>query len=106
MGVRDRMNDDESIKVVLATRSMLPGMNIKRWSSLISQAPIANEPAYEQEVFRICTPMEGKRQPEITYVFDGDVGIAWPFFFKCKKTLTNPNFGFKYTKRYARLAGV
>ena len=102
---RDRMNDDESIKAVLATRSMLPGMNIPRWSSLISQALIANEPAYEQEVFRVCTPMEGKPRPIITYVFDGDASISWPFLFKCAKTLMNPKFGFEPTRMYAAYVG-
>lgn len=101
---RDRMNRDESIKVVVAIRSMLPGMNIARWSCCLSQALIANDPNYEQEIFRICTPMPGKPRPVVKYVFDGDVGMAWGCFKRCAKTLTDPRFGFGATRRFAGFA--
>lgn len=101
---RDTMNTSNDVKVVIATRNMLPGMNIKRWSCLISQALIANDPNYEQEIFRICTPMPGKPRPVIRYVFDGDVGMSWGCFKRCARTLRDPRFDFDATPRFKAFA--
>ena len=102
---RDRMNSDESVKVVMATRSMLLGMNIARWSCLISISLIANKPVYDQEVQRICTDIPGKKQPEVIYVLDSDIGWAWGCFRKSKQTLTDPEIISDMTPAFRRAAG-
>ena len=101
--VRDRMNDDPSIKVVLAMRSMLLGMNVPRWSCLYTVAHISNEPTYTQEVFRICTPMEGKRRPIIRYFFDAALGRSYGCFRTCCETLLNRENGFEVTQSFEKL---
>ena len=99
------MNSDESVKVVMATRSMLLGMNIARWSCLISISLIANKPVYDQEVQRICTDIPGKKQPEVIYVLDSDIGWAWGCFRKSKQTLTDPEIISDMTPAFRRAAG-
>ena len=84
---RDKMNNDMNVKVVLATRSMLTGMNVPRWSAVYTFAPISNVPTYTQEVQRICTYMKGKEQPIIRYFFDSAVGLSYGCFHTCLKTL-------------------
>ena len=90
---RDQMNKNSKIKVVVAMRSMLTGLNIPRWSAIYTQAPISNEPNYTQEVFRVCTPMEGKRTPVIRYFFDENISISHGCLRTCCKTLLNPEYG-------------
>lgn len=89
---RDQMNENERIKVCIATRSMLTGMNVPRWSCIYSLAPISNPPQYTQEVFRICTPKKGKRPPIIRYFFDESIGLSYGCLHTCAKTLTNGKF--------------
>jgi len=92
---RDAMNYNKKIKVCIATRSMLTGMNIARWSAIYTVAPTSNEPVYMQEVFRICTPHEGKKTPIIRYFFDRTMGsISYGCFNKCKNVLLHPEYGF------------
>ena len=97
---RDRMNEDSSIRVVLATRSMLTGMNIPRWSAVYTIAPISNEPTYTQEVQRICTLMEGKKQPIIRYFFDAALGLSFGCFHTCLRTLSK----YRYDKSFSSMA--
>ena len=100
---RDRMNDDTSIKVVIAMRPMLLGMNVPRWSCIYTIAPISNVPTYTQEVFRICTPMEGKRTPIIRYFFDANIGVSYGCFRTCCKTLLDRENGFVPTRSFEKL---
>lgn len=89
---RDQMNKDTNIKVILATRSMLTGMNIPRLSAIYTVVPISNNPNYEQEVKRVCTPCEGKRPPVIRFFFDSTISMSHGCLKTCKKLLCEPNF--------------
>lgn len=101
---RDRMNNDQSIKVVIAMRSMLTGVNVPRWSAIYTIMPISNEPNYEQEVCRVCTPMEGKRQPIIRFFFDKVLGLSYGCHRTCLKTLTSKHLNFKLHPSIFRIA--
>lgn len=85
---RDQMNTDKRIKVIIATRSMLTGLNIPRISAIYTIAPISNNPTYEQEIKRVCTPMEGKRRPIIRFWFDGEMNMCHGCMRTCAKLLT------------------
>lgn len=59
------------IKVVVGIRSLIQtGINIAAWSCLYNIMPMNNQPNWEQESYRICTPMEGKRTPLIRFFAD------------------------------------
>ena len=100
---RDRMRGDGKIKVTLAMRSMLLGMDVPRWSAIYTVAPISNKPTYTQEVFRICTPMEGKRRPIVRYFADLPLGVAYGCLATCAKTLTDPKNNFEVTDKFKAL---
>ena len=91
---RDEMNYNKKIKICIATRSMLTGMNIARWSAIYTVAPTSNEPVYMQEIFRICTPFKNKKQPIIRYFFDRTLGLSYGCFNRCKNVLLDKNNGF------------
>lgn len=60
---------DGKIRVVVAMRSMLLGVNVPRWSCLYEVIPINNKPNLLQETQRVCTPFEGKK-PIIRFFVD------------------------------------
>jgi hypothetical protein len=60
------------IKVVVGIRSLVStGINIPRWSMQYCICPTTNGPQFEQEFFRVLTPMAGKKQPVIKFFVDG-----------------------------------
>ena len=100
---RDIMRFDDDVKVTIATRSMLLGMDCPDWSAIYTVAPISNVPTYTQEVFRVCTPKEGKRRPIIRYFADSPLGMSYGCMVNCAKTLRNANNGFHLTQSYLDL---
>jgi superfamily II DNA or RNA helicase len=103
---RDEMNNNSKLKIIIAMRSMLTGMNIPRWSAIYTVSPISNVPNYEQEVKRICTPMEGKKTPIIRYFFDDCLGMSYGCLRTCLKTLENPENGFVLDKTFMNIASI
>lgn len=100
---RDEMNNNKKIRIVIAQRSMLTGVNIPRWSCIFTCVPISNEPNYTQEVFRVCTPMEGKQTPEIHYILDPVLGASFGCLRTCCKTLLKPENKFRVKKSFSRV---
>ena len=99
----EKMRTDPNIGCVIATRSMLLGVDIPRWSAIYTVAPISNEPTYFQEVARVLTPMEGKPRPIIRFFLDYPLGAAIACFWTCSKTLRNKQLGFAFDKSYLDL---
>ena len=100
---RDKMRFDDDVKVTIATRSMLLGMDCPDWSAIYTIAPISNSPAYTQEIHRVCTPMPGKKRPIIRYFADSPLGLSYGCMVTCSKVLANPANGFHLTDSYKRL---
>lgn len=100
---RDEMNNNKKIRIVIAQRSMLTGVNIPRWSVIFTCVPISNEPNYTQEVFRVCTPMDGKPHPEIHYILDPVLGASFGCLRTCCKTLLSKENNFKVKKSFQRV---
>ncbi len=100
---RNTMNDDPKIKVCIAMRPMLTGINIPRWSAIYTIAPISNVPTYTQEVFRICTVMEGKKKPIVRYFFDKSLGWTYGCLNTCLKTFEDPKRPFKLDDSFVNL---
>lgn len=65
--------------------------------------PISNEPNYTQEVFRVCTPMDGKPHPEIHYILDPVLGASFGCLRTCCKTLLSKENNFKVKKSFQRV---
>jgi superfamily II DNA or RNA helicase len=59
------------IKVVIGIRSLIQlGINIPCWDTLYYILPMSNEPNWEQESYRILTPMPNKPTPRIRMFLD------------------------------------
>ena len=59
------------IKVVVGTRKIVStGINVPIWSCLHEIMPISNAPNFEQQYFRILTPLAGKQTPVIRMYLD------------------------------------
>jgi superfamily II DNA or RNA helicase len=86
------------IKVVVGIRSLIQtGINIAQWSCLYYVMPMNNQPNWEQESNRICTPLEGKRTPLIRFIVDPNFVQAFGCF---KSTLSQSlALGHTLTKR-------
>ena len=65
-----RMSAEGEVSVIVAQRSMLTGINIPRWDMLYWIVPMNNEPNFEQEYKRICTPMPNKPTPVVRFFVD------------------------------------
>jgi superfamily II DNA or RNA helicase len=85
------MNFSPKARVVLATRSMLTGLNVPRWSAIYTVAPISNKPLYLQEVLRVATPHENKK-PIVRYFFDENINISQGCLRTCKQVLDTHHF--------------
>ena len=102
---RDKMRSKE-VRVTLATRSMLLGMDVPNWSAIYTVAPISNVPTYTQEVFRVCTALEGKRRPIVRYFMDSRWNFAHGCLRTCAKTLLDPENAFEPKKSFLDLLTV
>lgn len=97
-GKRDReqvLEDARSgkIRVVVGIRRLLQrGINVKPWSAIYEVIPINNEPNFKQESRRVCTPMEGKKQPIIRMLYDNGIGLS----IGCAKGTLRHMTKFKY----------
>lgn len=88
------------IKCVVAMRQMLIGINVPRWSCVYEIMPMNNHPKFEQEIMRVCTPMEGKLKPVIKFFIDNH-NISRACFRSCVtklKKMQTEYGGFEFTK--------
>lgn len=97
-----------NIRVVVGIRRLLQrGLNVPRWDTLYYAMPMSNEPNWQQESRRICTPMEGKNRPLIRMFVDPALAIALGCFRNTFKQ--SLKFGYEPTERAldrARLVGL
>jgi superfamily II DNA or RNA helicase len=92
------------VRVVVGIRRLMQlGLNVPRWDTLYMVSPISNKPNWEQESRRICTPMEGKKQPLIRMFVDIDMPISFGCF---KNTLGHSiELGYRLSKKANRVYG-
>jgi len=88
------------VKCIIAMRSMLTGVNVPRWNTLFEIMPISNPPNFEQEIRRICTPMEGKPKPYIRFFID-DLSLSKGCFRTCLQTFRKE--GIRFTEKTKHL---
>lgn len=92
------------IRVVVAMRSMLTGVNVPRWSAIYEISPINNKPNLEQETKRVCTPYEGKK-PIIRWFVDYKCSVSARCFISCVEHMKT--FGYRIDdKARAMIADV
>lgn len=86
------------IKVVIGIRSLLQaGINVPCWDTLYYIKPMSNEPNWEQESYRILTPLPDKQTPIIRMFLDRSMNMAVGCF---KVTLqASMKYGHKLTKK-------
>jgi len=99
--MRKQIIDDAragKVRVVVGIRKLMQlGLNVPRWDTLYLIAPISNEPNWQQESRRICTPMEGKKRPVIRMFVETEMPIPFGCF---KNTLKHSlGFGYQLSKR-------
>lgn len=89
------MSASGEVSVLVAQRSMLTGMNLPRWDMLYWVVPMNNEPNFEQEYKRVCTPMPGKPEPVVRFFVD-DHEVVERCFFNSANVIKRD--GGKFTK--------
>lgn len=72
------------VKVVVAMRSMLTGINVPIWDTYFNILPIANPPSYYQQFSRIRTVIPTKKEA-IIFDFVDESGVSKGAFYKRKK---------------------
>ena len=77
---------NREVDVIVAQRSMLTGINIPVWDMMYWFVPMNNDPNFEQEFKRICTPMPNKPQPVVRFFVD-DFEIVQRCFFNCANVI-------------------
>lgn len=85
------------IRVVVAQRTMLTGINVARWSAIYEVVPCANKPNFKQEYERVCTPFENKKP--IIRMFVDDWGLSESCFFICWSVLKAEGDGVAYSDK-------
>ncbi len=74
------------IRVVVGNRKLIQtGINVPRWDTLYYVMPMSNEPNWEQESSRICTPASKKipkKDPIIRMFVDPHIGLSIGCFRK------------------------
>lgn len=87
--LRKQVVDDarsSKIRVVVGNRALIQtGINVPRWDTLYYVMPMSNEPNWEQESSRICTPASEKvpkKNPIIRMFVDPHIGITIGCFRK------------------------
>ena len=83
--------DSGKLKVVVAMRSMLTGINIPRWDVYFNILPISNEPTYYQQFSRIRTKIPSKKEA-IIYDFIDNAGVCFGSYQKRKKQYDEQKF--------------
>jgi hypothetical protein len=78
----DKARNDPDVKVTIAIRGLLTGVNVPRWSMIYEIYPISNEPNFIQEYQRICTPMPNKNSPVVRYFLPD-----WEMYLRCFKNM-------------------
>lgn len=86
------------VRVVIGVRRLIQiGINIPQWDTLYSIMPMNNAPNWEQESYRILTPLKDKKQPMIRMFVDTQMQRSVGCF---KSTLTTSlGFGHVLTKQ-------
>ena len=79
------------IKVVVAMRSMLTGINIPIWDTFFNILPISNPPSYYQQFSRIRTVIPSKKEA-IIFDFIDDDGVCFGSFNKRKSQYFKEGF--------------
>lgn len=74
------MSANGEVSVIIAQRSMLTGINIPRWDMLYWIVPMNNDPNFEQEYKRICTPMPNKPRPVVRFFVDDQEVVERCYF--------------------------
>lgn len=65
------------IRVVVGIRRLMQlGLNVPRWDTLYYAMPMSNEPNWQQESRRICTPGDDKNPPLIRMFVDPELPIS------------------------------
>lgn len=77
---------NREVDVIVAQRSMLTGINIPVWDMLYWIVPMNNDPNFEQEYKRICTPMPNKPTPVVRFFVD-DYEVVQRCFFNCANVI-------------------
>lgn len=84
------------VRVTVAMRSMLTGINIPRWNVYFNILPISNPPSYYQMFSRVRTVIDGKNNAYI-YDFIDEEGVCWGAYRKrCDQYDSE---GFTYAKQ-------
>ena len=79
------------VRVVIGVRKLIQiGINIPQWDTLYSIMPMNNAPNWEQESYRILTPLKGKKQPMIRMFVDTQM----PRSVGCFKSTLATSLGF------------
>lgn len=89
------------IRVVVGNRKLIQtGINVPRWDTLYYVMPMSNEPNWEQESSRICTPASEdvpKKDPIIRMFVDPHIGLSLGCF---RKTISHSkNQGHIFSKQ-------
>ena len=79
------------VKVVVAMRSMLTGINIPIWDTFFNILPISNPPSYYQQFSRIRTVIPSKKEA-IIFDFIDEAGVCYGAFGKRRKQYEEQGF--------------
>jgi superfamily II DNA or RNA helicase len=82
--IRKQIIDDAragKVRVVVGIKSLMQlGLNVPKWDTLYYIMPMSNEPNWQQESRRICTPSDDKNDPLIRFFVDPSMGLSMGCF--------------------------